>query len=144
MNSVARFILFPFCSFVFFRGSFSTTFALWVQPVKKLFWASNTWKVAMILSRFLFSSEVVSHIAFGNTSHLHSWVYSLFPNRGENDSMRHVTAYQKADPRLLFPICRALVSSVLLGIINLIGGTLVFSPHFMEHRMPTSINTRTQ
>lgn len=62
-----------------------------VQSVKIFCTANTACDVTVILSRFLFSSEVVSHIAFGDVSRLHSWVYCLVSSEREKKCQRATT-----------------------------------------------------
>lgn len=93
-----------FSYFIFFPAwQFSHLYS--VQSVKIFCTANTACDVTVILSRFLFSSEVVSHIAFGDVSHLHSWVYCLVSSErggGENVSVRQLF---DSGPYFLGSIC---------------------------------------
>lgn len=89
-----------FSYFIFFPAwQFSHLYS--VQSVKIFCTANTACDVTVILSRFLFSSEVVSHIAFGDVSHLHSWVYCLVSSeRGGGGKCQRATTLRL---RPIFP-----------------------------------------
>lgn len=108
-NRVTRWhVLLRFFSFFPFLHD---NFHICIQSnLSKIFGTANTaCDVTVILSRFLFSSEVVSHTAFGNASHSHSWVYSLVSSEGKNVTACSMRQVIKSDLYFLRPICGNLV-----------------------------------
>lgn len=78
------------------------------QSVKTHCTENAACNVKVILSRFLFSSEVASHIAFGDASHLHS--YSLVsPLRKKIYQHTACDRFSKSNPYSLCSMCVTLV-----------------------------------
>ncbi len=94
-----------FASLFFFVLAWQFSHLYSVQSVKIFGTANTACDVTVILSRFLFSSEVVSHIAFGDVSHLHCRVYSLVSSEGKNVRMQHATSLQIRLTYFLCPTC---------------------------------------
>lgn len=91
--------------------------------LSKIFRTANTaCDVTVILSRFLFSSEVVSHIAFGDASHSHSWVYSLVSSerKGGEKKCDSIAASKSSNQTYISsaPYVGILSYSVLLNIMK--------------------------
>lgn len=107
------------------------------QSVKTHCTENTACHVKVILSRFFFSSEVASHIAFGDASHLHS--YSLVsPLRKKKNQHTACDRFSKSNPYSLCSMCVNLVTfplHVLNSICILLSFTIGNARKHQQHNI---------